>query len=258
MRQDDINALFWDMHETIFWPKDVTKIVEALFKEDMATNHNLDVLFGISGYLSQHVLELQRHRNFIMHRRIESFIIRTRLWKEGCIDNDQTSGLKILYLNKSDRKKKFEEFKRLAPLKDAIQFLQPSLGQFISKFGLDNVQLKPDEYAECFAPSLLEKDKAPISKRPRCDLDSFHSLSDACRHFFDTASLEEAIWDFVGVPRIVVLNGTREKMQKAGWKYCQVKSVLGDKAVKIGSRVAHLNSSNWCIVWKESSNTDMD
>lgn len=43
MRQDDTQEEFWDMHETSFWPEDVTKIVEALFKEDMATNENLDV-----------------------------------------------------------------------------------------------------------------------------------------------------------------------------------------------------------------------
>ena len=39
---------------------------------------------------------------------------------------------------------------------------------------------------------------------------------------------------------VIVLNGDDEKMQKAGWKRCVVKSGLGEKSVRLGSRVAQL------------------
>jgi hypothetical protein len=89
-----------------------------------------------------------------------------------------------------------------------------------------------------------------MSKKRRCDLDSFLTVEDACRHYFDTRSLEEAVWDHVGVPRIIILNGNKERMQTAGWKYSKDKSILGDESVKLGNRVAHVYSPS-CSVWVE-------
>ena len=64
--------------------------------------------------------------------------------------------------------------------------------------------------------------------------------------------LEEAIWDVVGIPRLLILNGDMSTMQKSGWAYCRGNDlVLGDEAVKMGRRVAHWQSDGWCTIWRE-------
>jgi len=87
-------------------------------------------------------------------------------------------------------------------------------------------------------------------KKSRHNIDGFLTVEEASCHFFDTSTLEEAIWDLARVPRLIVLYRDREMMAKVGWTYCGMKSVLGDKSVQLGSRVAYIYSPS-CTVWKE-------
>jgi len=237
------------------WPEDLNELVTALFKSGLATKDNLDLLFGRSGYVSYQIWKLQKQKNERMQPSISSYIIRSRIWKEGCTDNDTSQGLKIKYLNKDDRAQKFDELRNVISVGGLLKYLQPSLNQFITRFGFSC--LDGNKFLEefCFI-SDYDYDTSKIrgtgsmSKRQRCDLDSFLNVEDACRHYFDTRSLEEAVWDHVGVPRIIILNGNRERMQKAGWKYSKDRSILGDNAVTLGNRIAHVYSPS-CSVWME-------
>ena len=237
------------------WLPDLSKVVEALFKKGLATADNLKALFGHSGYVSLQILQLQQQREQRWHAGIKSFITLNRRWEEGYTDYDTSlGGLKIQYLAKRDRRMRFEEMRNLMHMGNCIQgLLQPSLEQFVSKFGwgcLDG-DIGLDRYfLDCVSTNDDEASDS-ISKKRRTELDSFQTSEEACRHFFNAASLEEAIWDVAGVPRIVVLNGDKKKMEKAGWKR-KVKAPLGDKSVQLGSRVAHVYSDSApCTLWEE-------
>jgi len=69
----------------------------------------------------------------------------------------------------------------------------------------------------------------------------FKSMEEACRHAYDTGSLEEAIWDSVGILRLIALNGDEKTVKKSGWKYLGNKPgkdyELGDRSVRLGSRI---------------------
>jgi len=244
------------------WLSDVTKVIDALFESRLATDENLTILFGRSSYVSFRMLELQLLRNEQQQMNISWFITRSRIWKEGCIDNDKKLGLKIQYLTKTDRRQRFENVRKQMPMGNSISYLDPSLEQFAKKFGWHNLGIDSDKYfAECISDDFFgcEEPIGSIAKRRRCELDDFLTITEACRHFFDTLTIEEAIWDLVGIPRLIVLNGNEDKLKKAGWKYCKVKSVLGDKTAQLGSRVAHVYSGSWCTIWKEQElDADMD
>mmetsp|Transcript_23191 Transcript_23191/g.50203 ORF Transcript_23191/g.50203 Transcript_23191/m.50203 type:complete len:800 (-) Transcript_23191:1350-3749(-) len=241
------------------WPSDVTKVVDTLFEEGLATNDNLDALFGRSGYVSYRIFQLQQQKEKQRQSSIESFITRTRIWKEGCIDYDTSLGLKIKYLTKIDRRQQFDDMRKMMPMANFINCLEPSLEQFTAKFGWNNLGI--EYFFDCVSSGdAVVEEHWHIrikSKRRRCEMDGFLTVEEACRHYFHSASLEEAIFDLVGVPRLIVLNGDLEKMQKAGWKCCKVKSVLGDKSVQLGSRVAHVYSI-YCSIWEEQSKSSSD
>ena len=116
-----------------------------------------------------------------------------------------------------------------------ICYLQPSIGQFAKRFGTANLGFDSSQYLS----DLTEKSQhGSITKKRRCELDGFLTLEEACRHYFDCKSLEEAIWDLVGIPRVVVLDHCEHlyrrrssvgkshegKLKQAGWKYCGQKS----------------------------------
>ena len=91
-----------------------------------------------------------------------------------------------------------------------------------------------------------------VSKKQKTELDCFTTVEDACKHYFDASCLEEAIWDYLGVPRIIVLDGSQEKMHKLGWIRCRVKTTkLGDSSVRLGYRVVHVYDDG-CSVWQEA------
>eukprot|EP00571_Detonula_confervacea_P002555 CAMPEP_0172319624 /NCGR_PEP_ID=MMETSP1058-20130122/38156_1 /TAXON_ID=83371 /ORGANISM="Detonula confervacea, Strain CCMP 353" /LENGTH=675 /DNA_ID=CAMNT_0013034707 /DNA_START=540 /DNA_END=2567 /DNA_ORIENTATION=- len=267
---DDIAFEFLDCSDQYAsqWLSDVTKVVDALFEANLATAENLTVLFGRSDYVSYRIWELQLKRKEYRQMHISWIVTRSRIWKEGCVDNDKKLGLKIQYLTKSDRRQRFEDARKQMPMGNSISYLEPSLEQFAKKFGWNNLGIDSDKYyAECISDNILECKESigSIAKRRRCELDNFLTVEEACRHFFDTSTIEEAIWDWVGIPRLIVLNGDEKKMNKSGWKHCKVKSVLGDETVQLGNRVAHVYSGSWCTIWKEqetqseaSSHSDMD
>jgi len=235
------------------WPEDLNKLVTDLFNAGLATKDNLDLLFGRSGYVKHQIRKLEKEKDERLQPSISPFITRSRICKEGYTDNDTSQGLQIKYLNKDDRAQKFDELRNVISVGGLLKYLQPSLSQFIKRFGFSC--LNDDKFLEefCFISGYDTSESRgdeSMSKRQRCDLDSFLSVEDACRHYFDTRSLEEAVWDHVGVPRIIILNGNLERMKKAGWKYSKDKSILGDNAVTLGSRVAHVYSPS-CSVWVE-------
>lgn len=242
----------YDIGVVAKWPLDVVQLVAALFKQGLATKDNLDLLFGRSGYVSYLVWILQEERAKQTRPRIDSFFARCRIWKEGCIDNDKRLGIKIKYLNKEDRAEQFDELRKVSPIGNIIRFLEPSIEHFVVRFGLSC--LNNNEYLEEFVHDVSHARGSPaISKRRRCDLDSFLTVEDACRHYFDAQSLEEAFWDHVGVPRITILNGDNKlAMKKTGWKNCKNKD-LGDKSVKLGSRVAYVYAEDCCTIWEEQT-----
>jgi len=228
------------------------KLVTALFKQGLATKENLDILFGRSGYASYQIWKLQKQKEERRQPSIWSFITNSRLWKEGCVDKDRRSGLKIRYLNRQDRSQRFvklmQELTKLVPIGSVLQSVVPSVEQFVSKFGwkcLGDAATK-QLLMEWISSSeegdkVLNMEDNSNPKRRRCDLDSFLTVEDACRHYFDTRSLEEGVWDAAGVPRNIVLNGNRERMQKTGWKIYSG-GIRGDLAVKLGTRIAHVYS----------------
>jgi len=252
----DIYELIYEKSDTgvvTKWPLDVVQLVAALFKQGLATKDNLNILFSRSGYVSYLIWILQEERAKQTRPRIDSFFARCRIWKEGCIDNDKRLGIKIKYLNKEDRAEQFDELRKVSPIGNIIRFLEPSIEHFVVRFGLSC--LNNNEYLEKFVHDVSHARGSPaISKRRRCDLDSFLTVEDACRHYFDAQSLEEAFWDHVGVPRITILNGDNDKltMKKTGWKNCKNKD-LGDKSVKLGSRVAYVYAEDCCTIWEEQT-----
>jgi len=252
-----------DIRVVAKWPLDVVRLVAALFNKGLATEDNLGILFGRSGYVSCVVWALQKEKQEKIQPRITSFVTRTRLWKEGCVDNDKLSGLKIKYLNRQERSQKFVELMQQLQLFTSVgsllQSVVPSVEQFVSKFGwkcLGDVATKQFlvEWISLTTDNDMDMEDNANPKRRRCDLDSFLTAEDACRHYFDTKSLEEAVWDHVGVPRIIILNGNMEIMQKAGWKYYKG-GIRGDKSVKLGSRIAHVlpisSRVPFIICWEE-------
>ena len=231
-------------------------LITALFDSGMATKENLDILFGRSGYVSYFIWRLQKQKDDRMQPSVWSFITRSRIWKEGYTDNDKVSGLKLKYLNKEDRAERFDELKKHLYLGNSLLSLEPSVGQFIARFGIgclnDNHYLKGFFLLNNASGSAEDRGTGSNPKRRRCDLDSFLTVEDACRHYFDTRSLEEAIWDHVGVPSIIVLSLHENCLGGLmDWKNCSSKVVLGDEAVKVGSRVIHHYDSSCCSVWKE-------
>ena len=162
------------------------------------------------------------------HGSILPYISRRRLWEEGCTDKDEKLGLIIKYLNIGVRKQRFEDAKKAMPMEKLICYLQPSLEQFAKRFGTANLGFDASQYLSNF----VDKSKhgsIPKTKKRCCKLDSFLTLEEACRHYFDCRTLEEAIWDLIGIPRITVLDyvhkwywcsenaGTHEeKLKKAG------------------------------------------
>ena len=237
------------------------KLVSALFKQGLATKDNLDILFGRSGYSSYQIWKLQKQKEERRQPSIWSFITNSRLWKEGCTDIDRRSGLKIKYLNRQDRSQKFrslmQELTKLVPIGSILESVVPSVEQFVSKFGwncLNDTATKQllmewiSSY-EVRTDKCLNMEDNSNPKRRRCDIDSFLTAEDACRHYFNTRSLEEAVWDAAGVPRIIILNGNRERMQKAGWKSIKG-GIQGDEGLRLGSRIAHVYSPS-CLVYEE-------
>jgi len=199
--------------------------------------------------VSYRVWELRQQEERNSRTSIASFVCRNRFWKEGYTDNDKKLGLTIQYLDEMDRRQCFEELKMMISVGNTVLSLVPSLDQFANKFGWNSLGVESD-LCSYYRKSELDAPIMPSAKRLRLELDEFLTVEEACRHFFDTRSLEEAIWDLFGIPRIVILNGNREKMEQAGWISCGINSDLGDKSVQLGHRVAHAYFET-CEVWKE-------
>ena len=124
----------------------------------------------------------------------------------------------------------------------------------MDKFGWDNLGIKSEKSVFGSYWDYGGYDKKTYrytAKRPKYELDRFVTAEEACRFFFDTATIEEAIWDLVGIPRLLILNSDRWTMEVSPWKICNGRDALGDKSVKMGSRVAHAYFDGWCTVWKE-------
>jgi hypothetical protein len=65
----------------------------------------------------------------------------------------------------------------------------------------------------------------------------FDTIEEVCQQFFDTSTLAEAILGYIGIPRLVILNGYEKPMLSSGWTY-KGKCTLGDKSVQVGSRIS--------------------
>ena len=250
---------------------DVTKVIDSLVEADLDSNDRLGTLFGRSGFAACRIWCLREKKDAVRdeHYSIQSYIISRRPWKEGCTDKDMELGLKIKYLNKDDRKQHFEQSKKEIPMGKLICYLQPSIGQFAKRFGTANSGFDSSQYLS----DLTEKSQhGSITKKRRCELDGFLTLEEACRHYFDCKTLEEAIWDLVGIPRVVVLDHCEHlyrrrslvgkshegKLKQAGWKYCGLKAVLGDKSVQLGRRVAYVYTRTACTIWEEQGEIEAE
>ncbi|KAL9190579.1 hypothetical protein ACHAXT_000285 [Thalassiosira profunda] len=241
------------------WIPSVTKTVDALFAAGLATSNNLSLLFGRSDFVSYRVWTLKRQKSERSQLSMSAFVTRSRLWIEGYTEYNARHDLKIKYLSKADRRQRFEEMTTMGSVVgNSIQLMQPSFEQFVARFGWDDLELGSEEFSREYCSSCApnETPREPLSKRAKPELDGFDSAADACRHFFDTRSLEEAVWDVLGIPRLMALDVSQEDMATAGWTRCGVKAAsLGDKAVQLGQRVVHLCSGR-CTVWKESGFAD--
>lgn len=142
-------------------------------------------------------------------------MMRKNSWKEGCIQWDLKSGLKIQYLTVDERRARF--VKASPTQKQLVAQMQPSIAEFQEqfhglvvgvpdRFGLN--QLCPDVWTERYGTK--------GGKR----LKDFDTVEEACQHFFRASTLEEAIFDCVGIPRLLILNGNEKSLWKSGcWKY---------------------------------------
>ena len=76
------------------------------------------------------------------------------------------------------------------------------------------------------------------AKKRRRGFNEIDTIDKACRFYFDTHSLEEAIFNFLNIPRLLVVNCDEDTMMKSGWKERGKDCFLGDKSAKVGSRIA--------------------
>ena len=164
--------------------------------------------------------------------------------------------MKIKYLTTAERRQRFEDLQ--LPLGNVIRDLKPPLELFAKKFGWVNLDIDPKIFSYAYGAAIEDDDRAtgPLAKKPRRELDGFLTIEEACRHYFDAKTLDEAIYDMIGIPRLLILNG--DVMRDAsGWTYCSLnEAVLGDKTVQLGSRFAHaVDSSGFYTLYKED-NTD--
>ena len=234
---------------------DIASVVDALFYAGLASRENLATIFGHEDYVSYRLYDLRTKQQKQQQFTVTRYLSRTRLWTEGCLDNDKGKGLKIRYLSKDDRRERFREIVRLVPILALAQNLAPPITQFVSKFGMDALGLPQFERQKLERASLLGNlhvDRQLRSKRPRGALDEFDDVGVACRRLFNASSFEEALWDSCSVPRSIVLNGTEDLMIKAGWRYLNERVELNDSSVEMGRRIAHVYTESWCSVWAES------
>ena len=176
--------------------------------------------------------------------------------RKAALDFNASTGLKIKYLTTAERRQRFEDLQ--LPLGNVIRDLKPPLELFAKKFGWFNLDIDPKIFSYAYGKSIEEDDCAtgPLAKKPRRELDGFLTIEEACRHYFDAKTLDEAIYDMIGIPRLLILNG--DVMRDASvWTYCSLnEAVLGDKTVQLGSRFAHaVDSSGFYTLYKED-NTD--
>ena len=135
----DLNGQCWNInYVSTEWLSDMTKVIDSLFATDLATEENLTVLFGRSGYVSYHIWDLHQQKKERNQTSIVSIVSRSRFWKVGCIANDTSLGPRIQYLNKADSRHQFEDIKKLIYVGNSTGYLEPSLEQFVKKVGWDN------------------------------------------------------------------------------------------------------------------------
>ncbi|KAL7533401.1 hypothetical protein ACHAXR_005203 [Thalassiosira sp. AJA248-18] len=238
------------------WMPDVTDVIDALFNAGLASDDYLSQIFGHSSLVVNTVWGLQQEKIKRNQPSIVTSMMSNELtWEEGCTLWDPSSGLKIHYLTIDERRERF--IKADTGIKRLVTNLRPSIGQFEHRFASDDLGI---EIVYRYDLSTLSADKwieKYSAKTHKYDLDEFKTIEKACRHFFDASTLEEAIFDCVGIPRILILNGDEKNMWNSGWKY-KGRCFLGDQSVRVGKRIAIAIDKNKCShcetrnFWEES------
>ena len=236
------------------WLADIAEVLQDLVHAGIATKNNLNDLFGNHEFVSFVVWQLKQDKLALKKPDILRFVRRTRIWKEGYTEFDEESGLKIKYLSKDDRRDLLFKSYRQLPLSCYAQELEPPLSQFVARFGWSQLGIKNVKLRALFddeIPGAGDSIDRTGNKKARLDLHTFDTVETACLHFFDSNSVEEAMWDLAGVPR-VVLDRPMQKIMQSPWRNYVGPRPKGNKTVKLGSRVAFHYNDGACSILTEA------
>ncbi|KAL9179444.1 hypothetical protein ACHAXT_008734 [Thalassiosira profunda] len=194
------------------WMPDVMGVIQSLFDDGLATVEHLSDIFGHSSLVSNAMWELEQAEGKRKQRSITPMMQNKMPWKEGSVVWDTASGLKIQYLTLEERRTRFED---------------PAVKNHLTRKVSDAGRLS-ELYAtvsRCFGE--LDLTACQRNKDPNIPDDTEDTIQELQKTF-----------DGVGIPRLLILNGSEKNMWKSGWKWVGDNPSLGDEAVQIGSRVA--------------------
>ena len=129
-------------------------------------------------------------------------------------------------------------------VKFCIANMKPSIAEFQERFGPKVLGSLDACYLDFLKATCIWRDSYDSWGKTSI-LHDFDTVGEACKHFFHTSTLAEAILDCVGIPRLVILNGDEKTMWQSGWTY-KAKCSLGDESVQMGSRVALAIDDTMC------------
>jgi len=164
----------------------------------------------------------------------------------------ESPGLKIRCLDKSERKKFFDEYINYENESQAVSSMCPNPLEFLEEetpwMELGYNSLEEAVEAECASqdPSDKEQKREYLGRIVHgWENYGYESLLDASMQEFDAKTPEEAIWDYFGVPRLLAVDDEKagDKLNSAGWHYEGYKAGrdfdVSEKTIKKGARVVH-------------------
>ena len=221
--------------------------VSVIFEAGIATSENLSMLFGCHGLVANTIPVLRKRKQKKMQTSITSFISiprnATKTWSSGSKLLDPKSGLKVEFLKDSPRR--LWHIAADPVIKSRASNLNPSVEEFQARFPNVDLGISLFVATEDFS-NKSDRDEL-YGRGGELGLEDFATVEEACQYFFDTTNLHDAILDCCGVPRLLILNGSDERMFSSGWKY-RGRCFLGDSSVKLKSRIAlaiNLPCSDW-------------
>ena len=243
------------------WKIEVRAIVDILDMAKCAIPRNLSVCFRRADLVSNRLWQRSLEAGQKGQQTIPEFMNLNLTWKEGNTVHDTKTGLTIKYLSKQERQAWLDDSgdweKSFAEEDEGCLEPPPSVFTKTMKVWEAQEYDSLEEYIDDMHGDISEEERVlvmdDISKEPDSkgwELYGYQSLEDACRQEYDCRSPDEAIWDIVGVPRLMVFNDRNgKKLESLGWKFLGYKPGqhynLGDWSTKLGNRVVHAGAGVW-------------